>query len=97
MFAEIPPLYPPGGNEMTEPRTYTSVLHEVRLLRWPEATAADLAALLGAENVNVIPGGVQVRNADAEWFTLGDGFAAGVRDDGSRVIKSPAALSADYR
>ena len=82
---------------MTEPVSYAPVPSEVRLLRWPEATADDLAALLGAENVNAISPFAQVRNGDGEWVTLGHGWLAGVREDGSRVILSPAAARAGYR
>ena len=80
-----------------EPKIYEAVPHQARLLLYPGASAEDLAGLLGAENVNATQSVKQVRNSDGEWVTLGPGWHAGVRDDGSRVVKSPCAVKADYK
>jgi hypothetical protein len=80
-----------------EPAEYEPVPDRIRVLTWPEASQADIEALAGAENVNAIPGGVQVRNADGEWFTLGAGWGVSVSPDGAGIVLSPAAIATRYR
>ena len=79
------------------PRKYNTVLHSASVLTWPEATQADLEAFAGAENVSAVPGGVQVRNSEGEWFTLGPGWAVVVNDSGDRRLCTPGALAAHYQ
>lgn len=78
------------------PLRYVSVPHSVTVLPWPEASQADLEALVGSENVNAVPGGVQVRNSEGEWFTLGSGWSAGMSGSDCCVY-TPGALAGHYR
>jgi hypothetical protein len=68
----------------------------VRVLTYPEASAADFAALLGAENVLVLPQYLQVRSASGEWCTLQPGWMAGVDDNGMRHIFGAHVISSGY-
>lgn len=80
------------------PRRYVSVLHSMNSLVWPEASVADLVALLGAENVSALtPRYVQVRNSSNEWVTLCDGWATGIDSNGDRHVLSAGALASYYR
>jgi hypothetical protein len=79
------------------PTAYESVPHQVAALVWPEATQADLEALIGAENVNVTPSFTQVRNSAGDWVTLGTGWAVAVDATGYRCVISRAALARRYR
>jgi hypothetical protein len=81
-----------------EPIIYEVSPHRIRTLSWPEATKADIERLVGAENVDALPsGGIQVRNGEDEWFTLGEGWSVVVLDDGYRMIMTPGALSTKYQ
>jgi hypothetical protein len=80
------------------PVLHESIPHQMTSLTWPEASVQDLVDLLGEENVSVIPGGgVQVRNGDGEWFTLGDKWGTGIDSDGFRSIMTPGILAKRYR
>ena len=81
-----------------EPVIYESIPHRVRTLPWPEASKSDIENLVGAENVNAMPsGGIQVRNGEDEWFTLGEGWSVVVLDDDYRMIMTPGVLSTKYQ
>jgi hypothetical protein len=82
---------------MMEPEIYESVPHTARLLRYPDATDEQIAALIGADNVNSLPTMTQVRNSAGEWFTLGDGWCVGLLDDGSRTVCSATVLESLYQ
>ena len=79
------------------PLRYVSVSSHATVLTWPEASQADLEDHAGPENVTAIPGGVQVRNSDGEWFTLGPGWAVVITDAGDRRLCTPGALATYYR
>jgi hypothetical protein len=76
---------------------YESVPHRLTALIWPEDSADEIRALVGAENVNVTATGIQVRNEESEWVTLGDGWAVALTDRGTRDILSSTVLSGKYR
>ena len=79
---------------MTE---YEAVPHRVRAVTWPGDGIDVLRRLAGEDNVCEFPGGIQVRNSEGEWFTLGDGWVLAVGSDGSRRLLTPGALAAHYR
>jgi hypothetical protein len=79
------------------PRRYVSVPHELSVLTWPEDSPADFEAMIGAENVNAFPGGIQVRNDEGEWFTLRDGWAVSLDSNGIRSVESRAVIGQKYR
>jgi hypothetical protein len=85
-----------GAAKMTTTQ-YESIPHQIRATTWAGGSPAELEALIGAENVNVIPGGVQVRNVDGEWVTLGEGWAVSVGEDDNCRVLSPGAFKAGYR
>ncbi len=80
-----------------QPQHYVPLPLELTGLTWPQASPADLAALVGAENVNPFPGGIQVRNSDGFWFTVHDGWLIAVDNSGRRHIISAAAIEVLYR
>lgn len=79
------------------PRRYIPVGTPVAVFTWPDDSQADFEALAGPENVTAVPGGIQVRNSEGEWFRLGEGWSAAVGDDGTRRVLTAGALATVYR
>jgi hypothetical protein len=78
---------------------YESKPHRMTVAVWPNDTADEITRLIGAENVNLLANGsgIQARNGDGEWVTLGEGWAVGMSSTGVRRIMSPGALNDDYQ
>jgi hypothetical protein len=79
------------------PTAYESVPHQVVALPWPEAPAADLEQLVGAENVNATSSFTQVRDGNGDWVTLGNGSVVALDREGNRNIMSAGVLALKYR
>jgi hypothetical protein len=77
---------------MAEITEYESVSHRLKVLSWSEATVEELVEFVGEDNVHPIPGGVQVRNAEGRWETLGSGWLVTLTDAGQRIVMSSGAL-----
>jgi hypothetical protein len=75
------------------PLDYQSMPRRVKVLVWPQATQADIEALIGEENVNAVSSSnVQIRNSDDEWVTLCHGWFVVAGADGTRHAASASAL-----
>jgi hypothetical protein len=80
-----------------QPVRYVPTAAGVTVLTWPEASQEEFEALVGPENVNAIPGGIQVRGVGGEWFTLGSGWVAGIDDNGNTCMATAPAFAVRFR
>lgn len=81
------------------PTAYNSVPASVQVLVWPDATADDVSALIGANRVNLVPGTgtLQVLGTDGVWTTVQPGWNVALTAEGHVLVLSGAALSSLFR
>lgn len=76
---------------------YEAIQQQINVLTWPEASPEELSDFIGADNVNVIPGGIQICNSRGEWVTLGTGWAVSAIDGKEITVMTPDVLATKYR
>jgi hypothetical protein len=76
---------------------YEAISSRVKMVSWPANSLSEFEGLLGMGNVNGFPGGIQIRNMEGEWITLGKDWVATLSEAGDRRILTPGAFAGAYR